>query len=437
VSGTVVVGAQWGDEGKGKIIDFLAERADVVVRFQGGANAGHTVKVGAETYKFHLLPSGVLRPATLNVIGNGVVVDPDQLLTEVDGLRGRGMAVGNLRVSDRAHVVFPYHKILDGLEEEAKGELKAGTTRRGIGPAYEDKVGRLGIRVGDLLEPETLRGKLSIVLPMKQKIITALGGKETLVAADVERQALAWGSRLREFVADGSALLEERLRRGDRVLFEGAQGTHLCIDHGIYPYGTSSNCVAAAASTGTGVGPRHLTEVIGVVKAYTSRVGTGPFPAELSGAVADHLREKGQEYGTTTGRPRRVGWLDLVMVRYAARVNGLTGLAVTRLDVLGGMPELQVCTAYRQEGRTVRDFPSSMAVLEKCGPVLRSFTPWGDLTGDAWREAAGDGFKALPAALRDYVEFLSREAGVPLAILSVGAGREDTVDLRPSPPGAP
>ena len=430
MTGTVVVGTQWGDEGKGKIIDYLAERADVVARFQGGANAGHTVIVGGETYKFHLLPSGVLRPGTLNVVGNGVVVDPEQLLAEVDALRGRGHAVANLRVSERAHVVMPYHKTLDPLEEALKGGLKAGTTGRGIGPAYEDKVGRTGIRVGDLLEPETLRGKLDTIVPMKNKIIAALGGLETHLPNDLFRQATQWGERLREFVADTSALLDERFRAGARVLFEGAQGTHLCIDHGIYPFGTSSNCVAGAASTGTGVGPRQLTEILGVVKAYTSRVGTGPFPAELLGPLGDRLREKGQEYGTTTGRARRVGWLDLVMVRYAARVNGLTGLAVTRLDVLGGMPELRVCTAYRHGGKTLREFPASMKVLAECEPVLREFPPWPAWDGKGWREAAAKGLKALPADLREYVAFLARESGVPLAILSVGAGREDTLDLR-------
>ena len=430
MTGTVVVGTQWGDEGKGKIIDYLAERADVVARFQGGANAGHTVIVGGETYKFHLLPSGVLRPGTLNVVGNGVVVDPEQLLAEVDALRGRGHAVANLRVSERAHVVMPYHKTLDPLEEALKGGLKAGTTGRGIGPAYEDKVGRTGIRVGDLLEPETLRGKLDTIVPMKNKIIAALGGQGTHLPVDLLRQATQWGERLREFVADTSALLDERFRAGARVLFEGAQGTHLCIDHGIYPFGTSSNCVAGAASPGTGVGPRHLTELLGVVKAYTSRVGTGPFPAELLGPLGDRLREKGQEYGTTTGRARRVGWLDLVMVRYAARVNGLTGLAVTRLDVLGGMPELRVCTAYRHGGKTLREFPASMRVLAECEPVLQEFPPWPAWDGKGWREAAAKGLKALPADLREYVAFLARESGVPLAILSVGAGREDTLDLR-------
>jgi len=430
MSATVVVGAQWGDEGKGKVIDYLAERADVVVRFQGGANAGHTVQVGDETYKFHLLPSGILRPEKLNVIGNGVVVDPAKLIEEVDALRGRGYEVSNLRVSDRAHVVMPYHKVIDRLEEEAKGQLKAGTTLRGIGPAYEDKVGRLGIRFVDLLEEDVLRAKLQLIVPIKQKVITALGGTETLSIEELHKQGAAWGARLKEHVVDASVLLDDQLRKGRRVLFEGAQGTHLCIDHGIYPFGTSSNCVAGAAATGGGVGPTRISTVLGVVKAYTSRVGTGPFPTELSGPLAEYIREKGKEYGTTTGRPRRVGWLDLVMLRYSVRVNGLTGLAVTRLDVLAGIPELQVCMAYKHGGQKVRDFPASMKVLAECEPVLEAFDSWEDLAGEEWRKAAKQGYKELPTELRRYVEFVSAEVGVPNDLLSVGAGREDTLDLR-------
>jgi adenylosuccinate synthase len=428
--GTVVIGTQWGDEGKGKIIDFLAENANVVVRFQGGANAGHTVQVGEEVYKLHLIPSGILRPDRMNVIGNGVVVDPEKLLEEIAGLRARGHAVDNLRISERAHLVLPYHKVLDALEEEAKGNLKAGTTKRGIGPAYEDKVGRIGVRMVDLLNPDALRAKLEIVVPMKRKVIEAFGGSELPDVDTLFGQLTSWGEQLTPHIADTSVLLAERLQDGARVLFEGAQGTHLGIDHGMYPYGTSSNCVAAAAATGTGVGPAHLNEIIGVVKAYTSRVGTGPFPAELDGDLAHQIREKGAEYGTTTGRPRRVGWLDLVMVRYTARVNGMTGLAITRLDVLGGMPELQICTEYRHGDRTLRDFPADVNVLEDCEPVLRSFEPWPDLSREAWHEASAKGRGALPAALRTYVEAIEEDVGVPATLLSVGAARRDTVDVR-------
>jgi adenylosuccinate synthase len=322
---TVVVGCQFGDEGKGKVIDFLAADADVVVRFQGGANAGHTVQVGEDLYAFHLLPSGVLRKRTLNVIGNGVVVDPAQLLQEIDETRARGHPITNLRISDRAHIVMPYHKVLDGLEEKLKGGLGAGTTLRGIGPAFEDKVGRFGIRMCDLIDPELLRAKLQAIVPIKQRLIDAYGGQERLDAEALFAEHEAYGKRLAPFVIDTSAWLDAALKRRKRILFEGAQGTHLCIDHGIYPFGTSSNCVAGAAAIGAGIGPQHLKDVIGVAKAFTSRVGAGPFPTELDGSTAEHLRERGGgEYGTTTRRPRRVGWLDLVMLRMSVRVNGLT-----------------------------------------------------------------------------------------------------------------
>src|SRR3989454_169982 len=333
---TVVVGAQFGDEGKGKIVDYLADRADVVVRFQGGANAGHTVQVGDQLYAFHLLPSGVLRPRSMNVIGNGVVIDPPQLLKEIAETRALGHSVENLRISDRAHVVMSYHKIIDGLEEKLKGNLGAGTTLRGIGPSFEDKVGRFGIRMCDLVDPLALREKLETMVPIKQRLIDAYGGTERLDLEAIYKEQVEYGARLAPFVADTSVWVDAAIRRRKRVLFEGAQGTLLCIDHGIYPFGTSSDCVAGAASVGAGVGPQFLTDIVGVAKAFTSRVGTGPFPTEVEGATAEYLRERGGgEYGTTTRRPRRVGWLDLVMLRMAVRVNGLTSLAVTKLDVLG------------------------------------------------------------------------------------------------------
>ena len=327
---TVVVGSQWGDEGKGKIIDFLGEHADVVVRFQGGANAGHTVQVVEELYAFHLMPSGILRPRTLNVIANGVVIEPGQLLKEIEDVEARGHPVTNLRISDRAHVVMPYHKLLDGLEETLKGNLASGSTRRGIAPVFEDKVGKWGLRMCDLVDPEVLKQKLATVVPVKQRMVAAYGSAETLDTEALFKEYAAYGDRLAPFVTDTSVLLDAHLRRRKRVLFEGAQGTHLCIDHGIYPYGTSSNCTAGAAATGAGVSPRYLEEILGVAKAFTSRVGTGPFPTEQEGDVATHLRETGGgEYGTTTRRPRRVGWIDLVLLRLSVRVNGLSGLAVT------------------------------------------------------------------------------------------------------------
>jgi len=425
---TVAVGSQFGDEGKGKIIDFLADRADVVVRFQGGANAGHTVQVGDDLYAFHLLPSGVLRKRTMNLIANGVVIEPAQLLKEIDETRERGHPVKNLRISDRAHVVMPYHKILDALEEKLKGNLGAGTTLRGIGPVFEDKVGRFGIRMCDLIDPETLRAKLRTIVPIKQRLIEAYGGDERLDAEAIFAEHAAYGERLAPFVIDTSAWLDAALRRRKRILFEGAQGTHLCIDHGVYPFGTSSDCVAGAASVGAGVGPQFLTDILGVAKAFTSRVGAGPFPTELEGPIAEHLRERGGgEYGTTTRRPRRVGWIDLVMLRMSVRVNGLTALALTKLDVLGGLDRVRACVAYRSDGETVKEFPASMRVLSECGPVYRDFKGWPESSEGDWIEIAKRGRRALPETTRKFVAFIESQLKVPVRIVSVGRSRAATI----------
>jgi len=429
---TVVIGLQFGDEGKGKIIDFLAERADVVVRFQGGANAGHTVQVGEDLYAFHLLPSGILRKRTLNIIGNGVVIEPAQLLKELEEVRARGHPAENLRISDRAHVVLPYHKILDGLEEALKGGLGAGTTLRGIGPAFEDKVGRFGVRMCDLVDPDVLREKLRRFVPIKQRMIAALGGSDVLDADGIAREHIAFGERLAPFVTDTSVLLETQLAKGKRVLFEGAQGTHLCIDHGIYPFGTSSNCVAGAAAVGAGIGPRHLGEILGVAKAFTSRVGAGPFPTEIEGRdeTAVHLRETGGgEYGTTTRRPRRVGWIDLVMLRMSVRVNGLTGLAVTKLDVLGGLDRVRACTAYERKGERIREFPASMRVLSECVPVYKELKGWPAQSEEEWEGIARKGKRALPDPMRRYLTFLEAQLKVPVRIASVGRSRAATMSL--------
>ena len=425
---TVAVGTQFGDEGKGKIIDFLADRADVVVRFQGGANAGHTVQVGEDLYAFHLLPSGVLRKRTMNLIGNGVVIEPGQLLKEIDETRERGHPVKNLRISDRAHVVMPYHKILDALEEKLKGNLGAGTTLRGIGPVFEDKVGRFGIRMCDLIDSETLRAKIRAIVPIKQRLIDAYGGDDKLDADAIFTEYAAHGERLAPFVIDTSAWLDAALRRGKRILFEGAQGTHLCIDHGVYPFGTSSDCVAGAASVGAGVGPQFLTDILGVAKAFTSRVGAGPFPTELEGPIAEHLRERGGgEYGTTTRRPRRVGWIDLVMLRMSVRVNGLTALALTKLDVLGGLDRVRACVAYRSEGETVKEFPASMRVLSQCGPVYRDFKGWPEFSEGDWLGIAKKGRRALPETTRKFVAFIESQLKVPVRIVSVGRSRAATI----------
>jgi adenylosuccinate synthase len=431
MTGTVIVGAQFGDEGKGKIVDVLASEADVVVRFNGGANAGHTVQVGQEQFAFRLLPSGIIRPEVLNVIGNGVAVDPAQLLQEVDDLRKRGYNVENLRVSDRAHIVMPWHKVLDGLEEDAKGGLAAGTTKRGIGPVFEDKVGRWGIRVADLLDSVVLRKKLESIIPAKAKLVSAFGGTETFSVEKVFADYRALGERLREFVADGSLVVSDAIAHGKDVLFEGAQGTLLCVDHGLYPYGTSSPCVAGAATVGAGVGPKAIDRVVGVVKAFTSRVGQGPFPTELEGPTADYLREKGGgEYGTVTRRPRRIGWLDIVMLRFSARVNGLTDLAVTKIDVLGGLETVQAAIAYDHFDREIRDFPADLLVLAEVSPVYEELDGWEDLPPEEWRAVARRGFSALPQSARAYVQWIEHQMGARLAFVSVGRGREDTIDLR-------
>jgi len=429
--GTVVVGLQFGDEGKGKVIDYLAERADVVVRFQGGANAGHTVQVGEELYAFHLLPSGILRSKTMNVIGNGVVVDPGVLLQELEDLRKRGHPAENLRISDRAHLVMPYHKVQDRLEEDLKGKLKAGTTGRGIGPCYQDKVGRFGIRMVDLLDPTVLKDKLETIVPIKQRLLQAYGSHEVLNLNAIFQEYAKHGERLGPYVTDTSILLDRELGAGKRVLFEGAHGTGLDIDHGVFPFGVSSNVVAAAAAVGAGVRPQAITQVVGVAKAFTSRVGTGPVPTELHDATAEHLREKGGgEYGTTTHRPRRIGWLDLVMLRMAARVNGLTGLAVTKLDVLGGLTKIKVCTAYAFADERIEDFPADMRLLSKVKPVYEEFHGWPDLTGKEWQGLARKGYDALPGTVRAYLEMISETLHAPLRLVSVGRSRDATIDLQ-------
>ncbi len=429
MAGRIVLGTQFGDEGKGKITDYCAETANLIVRFQGGNNAGHTVKIGEEVYKFHLLPSGVLRREKLAVIGNGLVVDPTVLLKEVGELRNRGYEVDNLRISDRAHVIMPYHKIIDGLEEQLKGKMKAGTTMRGIGPCYTDKVGRWGIRIVDLIDRQVLKEKLDVIVPIKQRIIDAFGGSDRLDTEAIWEEYAGYGGEIKDFVVDASVLINDVLNKGEEVLFEGAQGTHLCIDFGIYPFGTSSDCTAGAALTGTGVGIGKIQDVVGVMKAYTSRVGTGPFPTELEDEIGEHLRDKGGEYGTTTGRPRRCGWLDSVMVRYSARINALTSLAVTKIDVLGGLDKIKVCTEYDYNGQILTEFPASMKVLSECKPRYKEFDGWEDHTDEEWTGIAGHGYEALPEEMKTYLDFIEEEMGVPVGIISIGPARDQTITM--------
>lgn len=419
----VVVGTQWGDEGKGKIVDLLTEQAQVVVRYQGGNNAGHTLVVGEEKFIFHLIPSGILHPGTMCCIGNGVVLDPEVFLQEIDRLRSRGLQVGpeNLRVSERTQVIMPYHQRLDLARERAKGAGKIGTTGRGIGPCYEDKVARLGIRVADLVEPQLLRTKLKEILPEKNFLLEKLFGDKPFTLQEILEPYQEMGQRLKPLVANVSVLLQQAAQEGKNILFEGAQGTHLDIDHGTYPFVTSSNPVAGGAATGAGVGPGALHRVLGIVKAYTTRVGGGPFPTECLDDIGTHLQECGVEFGSTTGRPRRCGWLDLVVLREAVRLNGLTGLAVTKLDVLSSLKTLRLCVAYNLDGERRDSMPATLPDLERCRPVFEDLPGWHEDIRGVRR------FEDLPLTCRQYLKRVEELAGVPIQLVSVGPDREETI----------
>jgi|AP95_1055475.scaffolds.fasta_scaffold03004_4 adenylosuccinate synthase len=420
----IVLGAQWGDEGKAKIVDYLTIDADYVVRFQGGANAGHTVKVGDDTFIFHVIPAGILHEEKICVVGNGVVLDPEVLLAEVDELAERGVSTeGRLFISHSAHLVMPYHKALDKAHEEDQGSASIGTTLRGIGPAYRDKVERVaGFRVMDLLGPGSLAEKLKSKIEAKNRLLTRIYGVEPLDEQEIIEQYAAYAERLRPYAADTSVLLNQALDEGRTVLFEGAQGTLLDIDHGTYPFVTSSNTTAGGACTGTGVGPTRIDEVIGVTKAYTTRVGNGPFPTELLDGDGDRIRELGHEYGATTGRPRRCGWFDATILRMAARINGLTSLALTRLDVLDTVEALKVCTAYRYGDEVLEEFPADPHVLGKCEPVYEELEGWCAPTTEARR------LEDLPAKALAYVQRISALSGTPISLVSVGPGRESTIE---------
>lgn len=430
VTAEVVVGAQWGDEGKGKVIDFYAEEADIVVRFNGGDNAGHTIMFGDQEFKFHLLPSGIVRKRVTAVIGNGMVINPEVLLKELDYLRSKGITSFNLLISERAQVIMPYHPVLDGLEESLKGGLKAGTTGRGIGPAYSDKVARFGVTMGDLLDPELLTKKVEMALAVKQKLLAAYGRKESFPAQKIIERYLEMGKLLEGRITNVSTFLNEALRKGHNILFEGAQGTLLDPDHGSYPFVTSSNAVAGAAAVGSGMGPRAIDWVVGVSKAYTTRVGEGPFPTELKDDIGEHIRKVGCEFGTTTGRPRRCGWLDLVALGHAIEVNGLDALAITKLDVLGGLRRVRLAMAYEHRGKRLRGFPSNIRVLAEAEPVYKEMDGWDAMRPAEWTAVARKGHDALPDAAREYLGFLSEETGIPIELISVGPSREATIDMR-------
>ncbi|WP_028315342.1 adenylosuccinate synthase [Desulfatibacillum aliphaticivorans] len=421
----VVVGTQWGDEGKGKIVDMLAEKADMVTRFQGGNNAGHTVVVDGTQTITHLIPSGILQNKTC-LIGNGVVVDPKVLLEEVDKLLGMGVEINadNLLISERAQIIMPYHQAMDHAREARKGAQKIGTTGRGIGPCYEDKAARKGVRFVDLLDPEVFDSMVREACEEKNFLLTEFFKADPVDPDAIIAEYTEYAKRLAPHVVDVSVVLNQGIKEGKQVLFEGAQGTHLDIDHGTYPFVTSSNTVAGNVCAGSGVGPGQVNEVLGIVKAYTTRVGMGPFPTELEDEVGNRIQEKGAEFGATTGRRRRCGWLDMVLLEATARLNGLTGVAITKLDVLGGLDSLSICTAYECEGETLNFFPADLKVLAKCKPVYETMPGWTeDISGVR-------NFDDLPENARNYLNRVEELLGAPIKIISVGPGRDETMVVK-------
>ncbi|MBN3410725.1 adenylosuccinate synthase [Clostridium botulinum] len=423
MSAFIVLGAQWGDEGKGKMTDYLAENADVVVRFQGGNNAGHTVVVGEKEYKLHLIPSGILYNDKLNVIGNGVVLDPKALFEEINYLESLGVEItpDRLIISDRAHVIMPYHRILDGIKERARGNKDIGTTGKGIGPSYTDKMERSGIRVCDLIHKEVFEENLKETLEVKNKIITEIFGGEALDYNEIYNEYLGYAEKLRPFVKDISVIVNKKIKDGKEVLFEGAQGTLLDIDYGTYPYVTSSSTIAGGVCIGAGVGPTAITNAVGIAKAYTTRVGKGPFPTELLDSTGDWVREKGHEFGVTTGRARRCGWLDLVILKTSARISGLTSFAVTKIDTLAGLDTLKVCTGYRLNGEIIDYVPASLEDLAKCEPIYEEFEGWDDSIANARC------YEDLPENAIKYLKKIEDFTETKVPIVSVGPKRDQTM----------
>lgn len=423
MSTVVVVGTQWGDEGKGKITDFLAESADVVARYQGGNNAGHTILIDNKKYKLSLIPSGIFYTNKICVIGNGMVINPKALIQEIEYIHENGFSTDNLRISDRAHVIMPYHMVLDGLEEERKGPNKIGTTRKGIGPCYMDKAARNGIRIVDLLDNDVFEKKFRHLANEKNELIRMYGGEELDIEATLQ-EYFEYAEFIRKYVVDTSVVLNDAIDGGKKVLFEGAQGVMLDIDQGTYPFVTSSNPTAGGVCIGSGVGPSKIEEVIGVAKAYTTRVGDGPFPTELNNEIGDFIREAGHEYGTVTGRARRVGWFDSVVVRHARRVSGITGLSLNSLDVLTGLETVKICTAYKCGDEIIEHYPASLDMLAKCEAIYEEMPGWSeDITGCK-------ALDELPETTRNYVKRVSELTGIPISIFSVGRNREQTNQVR-------
>ena len=420
-----VIGGQWGDEGKGKVIDYLAGEVDSVVRFAGGNNAGHTVVNDQGRFELHLVPSGICWPEVDGIIGNGVVVDPEVLTGEMEMLRGRGIDTGKLHVSERAHVIMPYHVLLDALEEKARGASAIGTTGRGIGPAYVDKTGRAGIRVGDLLDWDTLAPKLKAVLEQKNAVITKIHGAEPLAYEDVKAKCKEWAEQLRPYAHPTEQIVQDRLALGKRVLLEGAQGTLLDLDHGSYPYVTSSSPSIGGACTGLGLSPQSIAGVLGVFKAYSTRVGSGPMPSEITDDFAERIREIAQEYGTTTGRARRIGWFDGVAAKYSQLVNGFTGLVLTRLDILDGLDSVKICVGYRVDGQPVDRFPANTSLLARCEPVYEELPGWSEPTASATKLCQ------LPANAVAYIRRIEELVGCRAQIVSTGPSRAETIQVSP------
>ena len=419
--GLVLLGAQWGDEGKGRITDFLAAGMDMVVRFQGGNNAGHTVVIGNEEFRLHHIPSGILNPETVCVIGNGVVVNPGVLLEEIEELNKKGISTDNLRISGNCHLVMPYHIILDKAGEQSLGKEKIGTTHKGIGPVYADKAYRTGIRAQDLLDLKIFKTKLITALKLKNAIIEKVYGLEPLNIDDIFEKYRIFAEKIGKYIVDTSFLINEYLNKNKNVLFEGAQGTMLDIEHGTYPFVTSSPTVAGGASTGAGVGPKRLNEIIGIAKAYTTRVGSGPFPTEVNGYIGDYFRERGHEYGTTTGRPRRCGWIDIPVLKYSAMINSFDRIALTKIDVLTGLDEIKICVGYKYEGKIYQDIPPHQTIMHKCKPVLKTLKGWNkDIS--VLRK-----FSELPQNTKAYIEEIENYIKVPISIISVGPERKQII----------
>ncbi|UCF49365.1 MAG: adenylosuccinate synthase [Thermoplasmatales archaeon] len=417
----LVIGTQWGDEGKGKVVDYYSKDADYVVRYQGGNNAGHTIKVGQEVYKLHITPSGVIQ-GKIGIIGNGVVIDPEVLINEIDNLKSRGINP-KILISDRANIIMPYHKILDGAEENLLGNKKIGTTKRGIGPCYSDKIARKGIRAIDITDKKTLSKKLDEILPAKQELFKVYKIKDKLDKEEILKKYSGFGKRLNDFVIQTHIELNKAINSGKNVLFEGAQGIMLDVDFGTYPYTTSSHTIAGGSLIGTGIGPHHIDEIIGIMKAYTTRVGEGPLPTELFDKNGKYLQSKGHEFGTTTSRPRRCGWLDLVVVKHSCLISGISKIAIMKLDVLDGLEKIKICIRYKINGKEIDYFPANIEDVKNCKPVYKEFNGWEKIDGSSKK------ISDLPKEAREYLNFIEKELKIPFALVSIGPGRKETIEV--------